>query len=147
MNWDLPDIQRLANTGKIRGYKVVGSKSVNNASIKLPGVKGKGLQQVALKHFAGILAARNMPYEFEYRFLKTRKFRFDIAVPSYKLAIEYDGMVGKGQIGGHQTKAGIAHNCTKFNLAAVNGWIVLRYTARIYKNFESELIEFLMNKK
>ena len=66
----------------------------------------------------------------QYRFHRTRKFRFDFAWPKLKLAVELDGFGYRGGKGGHQTIWGIAANHEKQNLASENGWIVLRYTTR-----------------
>ncbi len=146
MSWQLSDITNLAQSGKIRGYTTT-SKNVESAEVKPVSLKRVGLQQVAISHITEILAKRGIGYDLEYKFLKNRKFRFDVAVTAYRIGIEYEGMVGKGQVGGHQTKAGYAANCTKYNLAAIDGWVMLRYTARTYKNFENDIINLLMNKK
>ncbi len=88
-----------------------------------------------------------MAFVTEFEFSEKRKFRFDIALPGYLLAIEYEGLVATGKKGGHQTKSGYSKNCEKYNIAGLHGWTLLRYTCRNYKNFESDLITFLNNKK
>lgn len=67
----------------------------------------------------------------EYKFLKNRKFRFDIAIPDIMVAIEYEG--GIYQRGRHVSPAGYNRDCEKYNLAQINGWKVLRYTTEIKK--------------
>lgn len=57
----------------------------------------------------------------EHRFHPTRKWRFDFAFPSRKLAIEVDGS-------GHYRRFAVAKNdYEKLNQAARLGWRVLRF--------------------
>ena len=59
----------------------------------------------------------------EHRFHPTRKWRWDFAFPSQKLAIEIDGR------GRHQTITGARSDCEKQNEAVRMGWRVLRFPA------------------
>lgn len=61
--------------------------------------------------------------EREHRFHPERRWRFDIAFPSVRLAIEIDGR------GRHQTVAGVRSDCDKQNEAVKLGWRVLRFPA------------------
>lgn len=65
---------------------------------------------------------------YEYRFHPSRLWRFDIALPELKVAIEFEGGVFK-RVGGHTTGGGFTGDCEKYNQAALLGWRVLRYTA------------------
>lgn len=78
--------------------------------------------------------------EREYVFHPGRRFRFDFAFPSHRLAVEVDG--GTWQIGRHQTAVGFAKDCEKFNLATLDGWRVLRYTTDMVK--QGTAIEHVM---
>ena len=62
----------------------------------------------------------------EYRFHPTRKFRADFAWPELRLLVEVEG--GQYVKGRHQTPAGFEADCEKYNLAALEGWTVLRFT-------------------
>lgn len=62
----------------------------------------------------------------EYRFHKTRKWRFDYAWPDIKVALEIEGGVWTG--GRHTRGAGFLRDIEKYNAAAVAGWTVLRCT-------------------
>ncbi len=73
---------------------------------------------------AGPLAA--LPLQ-EYRFHPTRRWRFDLAWPSVKLAVEIEGR------GRHQTFMGFAKDAEKYNAALLLGWRVLRYPAAFVK--------------
>jgi hypothetical protein len=56
---------------------------------------------------------------------KPRKWRFDFAWPSHKIAVEIEGGTwGKSR---HTTGAGFMADCEKYNAATVHGWLVLRF--------------------
>ncbi len=79
-------------------------------------------------------------YESEYQFHHERKFRSDFMVRSLermKVLIEYEGL--NSAKSGHTTFVGYSENCIKYNLATVEGWDVLRYTAKNYKNVIADL--------
>lgn len=59
----------------------------------------------------------------EHVFHAERKWRFDFAFPSQKLAVEIDGR------GRHQRVAGVRADCEKGNEAALLGWRVLHFPA------------------
>jgi very-short-patch-repair endonuclease len=64
----------------------------------------------------------------EFKFHPTRKWRFDMAIPSLMIAIEYEGVYGiKSR---HTTMSGYTGDCEKYNEAVVLGWRVLRFTAK-----------------
>lgn len=68
----------------------------------------------------------------EYRFHPVRRFRFDFAYPDRLLAIEVEGGTwGKSR---HTTGSGFAEDCVKYNLAALDGWRVLRVTGTHIKS-------------
>lgn len=86
------------------------------------------------------LKAMGIEYVCEHQFHDVRKFKFDIAIPSLKVAIEYEGiMMGKGGKSRHTTVAGYSEDCIKYNLALVHGWRVLRYTALNYRNMYQDI--------
>lgn len=64
--------------------------------------------------------------ESEVMFCKGRKFRFDFAITSKKIAIEIEGGIFSG--GRHTRGAGFTKDMEKYNIAAENGWVVLRYS-------------------
>jgi len=64
----------------------------------------------------------------EHRFHPVRKWRFDRAYPEYKVAVECEG--GIFSQGRHTRGLGFQKDCTKYNEAALLGWLVLRVTAR-----------------
>ncbi len=58
----------------------------------------------------------------QYRFEPSRRWTFDFAFPSQKLAMEVEGLY-------HKTHAGHRSDCEKFNEAVAQGWRVLRFPA------------------
>lgn len=64
----------------------------------------------------------------EYRFHPTRRWRFDYAIPSLRIAIEIDGGVWVG--GRHNNPTGYLGDLDKFNAAATMGWVVLKFTPK-----------------
>ncbi len=67
-----------------------------------------------------------LEYAKELKFHNIRKFRFDFAIPSAKLAIEVEGGIFKN--GGHTRGRGYMKDLEKYNLAITEGWYVLRYS-------------------
>ena len=94
----------------------------------------------------------NYDYHKEFKFLDNRKFRFDyVYLLSESLikgiAIEFEG--GVWSAGRHIRPLGFIKDCEKYNLATVNGYIVLRFTSECLKNpdriksiIESTLINY-----
>lgn len=63
----------------------------------------------------------------EYKFLKTRRFRFDFAWPSLGFACEVDGNIYHKSR--HTSGSGYTKDCEKFALAAIEGYKVIRVTS------------------
>lgn len=76
-------------------------------------------------------------YVQELQFHDLRKFRFDWAIPEWKLAIEYEGIFSKKSR--HTGINGYTIDCEKYNLAQLEGWKILRYTAKNYNQFSNDL--------
>ena len=71
-------------------------------------------------------------FEPEYKFCKTRKWRFDYANFDLKVAIEIEG--GAYTNGRHTRGKGFINDMEKYNMAVELGWVVLRYTPdQMYK--------------
>jgi hypothetical protein len=59
-----------------------------------------------------------------------KDWRFDVAIPEYRIAVEFEGGVwftGATQ-SRHSRGKGMISDLNKYNAATVNGWRVLRYT-------------------
>lgn len=64
----------------------------------------------------------------EYRFHPRREYRFDIAIPKWKVAIEIEGGVYTSTVAHSSIKGILLRDMEKYNLATEEGWRVLRYT-------------------
>lgn len=85
-----------------------------------------------------ILAIEKIPFVKEYRFHPKRKWRFDFAITTKKIAIEYEGIYGGGK-SRHTTTEGYTGDTEKYNEAAKLGWTVLRYTQTSYTKLITDL--------
>ncbi len=71
------------------------------------------------------LNGESISHQRGYKFHPTRKWKFDFALPEYKIAIEYEGGIYSG--GGHTRGYHYWSDCIKYRQAALLGWVVLRY--------------------
>ena len=81
------------------------------------------------------LQVERMPMpDLEYRFHPTRRYRFDLAWPARKIALEIEGVIYPTTRdddrtvlrGRHVTPAGFRNDCLKYGEAFALGWTVLR---------------------
>lgn len=85
---------------------------------------------------ARYLAMEGLPAPVrEHRFAAPRRWRFDFAWPSLWLAVELEG--GVFVHGRHSRGVDMTGDCDKYNVAAVLGWRVYRFTV---KHFESGVV-------
>jgi hypothetical protein len=75
----------------------------------------------------------------EYQFIKERKFRADwfVIAGKKKVLVEYEGIVSYKSR--HTTVKGYTRDCEKYNLAQVNGYVTLRYTAFNFQDVLKDL--------
>lgn len=75
------------------------------------------------------LAAAGLPAPVrEYQFVADRRWRFDLAWPERRLAVELEG--GIWIRGAHTRGRGYEKDMAKYNRAAVLGWTLIRMTPR-----------------
>jgi hypothetical protein len=80
----------------------------------------------------------------EYRFYKPRLWRFDYALPLYKIAVEVEG--GVWTAGRHIRPRGFLNDMTKYNTAALLGWRVFRTTPnKLLTNYTMLLLKNAIN--
>ena len=90
-----------------------------------PPSKGSDLEQSF--RFYWKIYNRDVPIEEQYRFDEDgARYRFDFAIPEYKIAIEVEGGIWNN--GGHVRGSGYLKDCDKYNLATLQGWRILRFT-------------------
>lgn len=83
-------------------------------------------------------APDHVPPVREYYFAKPRRFRFDMAWPDKKVAVELEGGVYTG--GRHTRGSGYENDCLKYNLAVLKGWRVLRFTRNLLRTAPADSI-------
>jgi very-short-patch-repair endonuclease len=69
----------------------------------------------------------------EWRFTTERRWRFDFAWPSHKIALEVEG--GVWTSGRHTRGGGFLADCEKYNEAAALGWRLIRVQPKELANF------------
>ena len=79
------------------------------------------------------IRALNLPEpEQEFRFHKTRRWRFDFAWPELMLAVEVEG--GTFSNGRHSRGKGFEEDCIKYGSAMELGWNIYRCTGGMVKS-------------
>lgn len=139
MNWTKTDIEKLK-----LGNNLHEMNQKNNVLLDKMTVNGKiSVEKETIKTLLWVLKREGKipDYVEEMEFHPERKFRFDWAIPSVKIAIEYEGVFASKSR--HTTVSGYTEDCVKYNEAIKLGWKVLRYTAKNYKNLEKDLIFLL----
>lgn len=89
-------------------------------------------EETFMLHIRAKLHPVNWPVR-EYRFTADRGWRFDFAWPDRKIAVEIEGGTSFGR-SRHSTGDGFEKDAEKYNRAAREGWIVLRYSTRMVTN-------------
>lgn len=86
----------------------------------------RGIHRDYVCEISQALTIMGVEHVREYKFLHDRRFKFDIAIPGKKLAVEFEGGIFSG--GRHTRCKGYANDAKKYNLATMHGWKLLRYT-------------------
>jgi len=134
MGFTLKDIQHLQQRAKIRGYIMTPVKRKGNTPVASKASAQKEWLELNLQYWCN---DKCVNLERELKFTRDRKFRFDWAIPAYKIAVEYEGIFSAKSR--HTTNSGFTNDTEKYNRAAAEGWKVLRFTANNYKNLVNEL--------
>lgn len=101
----------------------------------------KRIEALPLREIKLVLQLMNIDFVSEFKFHETRQWRFDISIPSLKIAIEYEGIMSRKSR--HTTIIGYTKDCEKYNAATIAGWRVLRYNAINYKSLGDDLMMLL----
>ncbi len=138
MSWSENDLKNL----KLKGLKVDDNKINETKEPKIVIVK-RSVEKDTIHAILDMLKLTNKieDYVLELQFDEVRKFRFDWAIPSLMIAIEFEGIMSEKSR--HTTKTGYSKDTEKYNLAAISGWIVLRYTVLTYGNLERDLLKLI----
>ena len=130
--WTMSAVNKLmSGSPREDDIKVI---SISKKKIKAPSPDYVGMISSALN----ILGVE---HEREYKFLHDRRFKFDIAIPGQKIAVEFEGGIFSG--GRHTRGKGYANDAKKYNLATMHEWKLLRFTSANVKklNWEFEAAE------
>lgn len=137
-------LQQLLLDKKIRGYKIhsIARTEMNKvfSAAKKSRSKEKAWMGWNLDHWCKVHQVHLVTEKY---FHKERKWRFDWAIPSLKIAIEYEGLMSKKSR--HTTVKGFTGDTEKYNAAQGLGWRVLRFTALNYKTLLTELNKIYQN--
>lgn len=114
--WTMKDVERLSGVVKETAPNLIKTKS----KLKLEQPDYVGM-------ISGALDILGVDHVREYKFLEDRRFKFDLAIPEKKIAIEFEGGIFSG--GRHTRWKGYANDAKKYNLATMHGWKLLRYTS------------------
>lgn len=131
MSWTLNDLKKKNLN---HNYK-----PASKPKVKLPKIEKISVEKEAIKKILWLFNREGIipGYVEELQFHDVRQFRFDWAIPQWKLAIEYEGIMGKKSR--HTTIGGYTRDAEKYNLAQLEGWKVLRYTAKNYQQLSEDL--------
>jgi very-short-patch-repair endonuclease len=82
----------------------------------------------------------------EHQFHTERKWRFDLAWPETKIALEYEGGIFSN--GRHTRAKGYDSDCEKYSTAAILGWTVIRITPMMLRDGRAiKLLEWAHGKR
>ncbi len=98
-------------------------------------------EAAGLSEIKSFLIREGIRFQEEYKFSKTRMFRFDIYLTDLNIGVEYEGL--QSEKSGHTTSKGYTDDCDKYNLAVIERIYVLRYTAFNYNQFEKDIARIL----
>ncbi len=135
MRYTKKDIEKMMNEGKIKGFEDHVQDSIKTKN-KLPVLDSK--EKTWLKWQLWYWCEqRKLTLLFEHRFHVERRFRIDFFVKEIKCGIEYEGIYSEKSR--HTQQTGYSTDCIKYNLAAQEEIIILRYTASNYKQVLTDL--------
>jgi very-short-patch-repair endonuclease len=113
-------------SGKAMIYKGAYKRKPKKAEVvKIPRPPSKGEALFDLH-----CRAYDLQPEREWRVCSDRLWRFDFAWPDRKIAVEVEGGTEWGR-SRHSKGKGFEQDAEKYNRAARDGWIVLRFTTRM----------------
>lgn len=102
-------------------------------------VKKVSKEKTWIQHTLEVFAKeKGLVLSTEYVFHKGRKWAFDWSFNEQKIFFEYEGIMSKKSR--HTTIGGFAGDVDKYNVAAMDGWRMHRYTAINYLDLRIDLL-------
>lgn len=133
-------VARHGSTRETRGALSDTKTTVNAAEARTTRLEGSDLERTFDTCLARLAPHLPAPVA-EYRFAAPRRFAFDRAWVAQRVAVELEGGVWSG--GRHTRPAGYERDCEKYNIAVVEGWRVLRFTAKALESDPAACIGLL----
>ncbi|MDD4291974.1 MAG: hypothetical protein PHX51_07065 [Clostridia bacterium] len=122
VGWTNKAIERL--TGEKVKQLVKSGVKCRETAVSL---RETGIRRDYVNDISQALTLLGVEHVREYKFLHDRRFRFDLAIPAKKIAVEFEGGIYSN--GRHTRGKGYANDAKKYNLATMHGWKLLRYTS------------------
>lgn len=96
-------------------------------------------EKVWIQHTLEVFAReKGLVLSTEYVFHTGRNWRFDWSFNEQKIFVEYEGIISKKSR--HTTIGGFTGDVNKYNVAEMDGWKMLRYTALNYLDLRIDLL-------
>lgn len=141
------DLERKMAAGTIRSFQETIPDKQSASTKKISQRKGQKIKEwitLNLGHWAyanrlELWHAGNEKGEF--MFDPERKWRLDWAIPSKKIAFEYEGL--NSAKSRHTTVKGYTGDTDKYNELQAQGWKLFRYTSLNYKDLLKDLNKLL----
>ncbi len=113
-------------------------------------VGGTGMRRLSPKFLQQMLAdayyaagVEGPSHVWEHRFDPTRRWKFDLAWPMAKVAVEFQGRFGTGHRGTYRGKPGLDLDCEKACAAAAAGWLLLPVSYGMLRRDMSQVVEWI----
>lgn len=141
--WNVPagidtgeQLKKWLNDGSPKGISVH-SGSMPGKTIQFKS-KSASEKEEGINKIKAAMTTIGLTFRTEYKFCEGRRFKFDIAFPEQKIAVEYEGIFSDKS--GHTTLGGYIKDCVKYRMAVMQGWMVLRYTSNCVSGPNGEFI-------
>lgn len=100
---------------------------------ELPALRRQAKEAQLTEILAADLFVAGLPAPIrEFRFAHPRRWRADLAYVDLRILIEIEG--GTFIQGRHTRPLGYENDCEKYNKAALDGWLVLRFTSTMVRD-------------
>lgn len=137
MKWNRSDLEQLQKNGKIRGFHIPKEEKVHGKKVTKHFQKRSKEKDWIGWNLLYWCNARCLELREDYRFHPERKWAYDWAVPSLKIAVEYEGLFSEKSR--HTTAKGYTGDTNKYNAGQALGWKIIRLTALNYTTMIVEL--------
>ena len=150
MGFTAAQILKLQQDGKIRGHNLPGqAKSGVHTRERANALPTKESPKSALKREIKAYCFENgFTYIGEKQFHVERRWRADHAIitkTGLKIAVEYEGIYGKGK-SRHTTRTGFEGDVEKYNTLTADGWHLFRFTTKSAGNAVQIIEKFIKSK-